>query len=320
MQNALLARAWYLQGLRDTDVVHSVYGFGMVNGGHYIREAMLHFTGALLLSAGTGLETRSEQQVALMKRFGATAIVGFADYIMKLAAVAREAAEPGHDIPIRMISGHLGQENRESLSVAWGGADVFDWYGVGDTGIVAAEGPERDGLWVWEDAQAVEILDPDSGHRLGEGERGNICVTCLYKTGIYPIIRFDTKDVSTLIPASGGSGPLAAYRRLAGFQGRSDNMVKLRGVNVYPTAIGAILAADPALSGEYICRLRRSEGRDAMVVEAETAAAGTDTEALRARTAERLRQKLGVGVDVILASPAGPRMRRRSTAVRSPFD
>ncbi len=306
VQNALLARAWYLQGLRDTDVVHSVYGFGMVNGGHYIREAMLHFTGALLLSAGTGLETRSEQQVALMKRFGATAMVGFADYVQKLAQVARDAGlAPGRDIPIRMISGHLGQESREAISDAWGGADVFDWYGVGDTGIVAAEGPERDGLWVWEDAQIVEILDPDNGASLSTGERGNICVTCLYKTGIYPIIRFDTKDVSTLLPASGGQGPLAAFRRLAGFQGRSDNMVKLRGVNVYPTAIGAILAEDQALSGEYVCRLRRSDGRDHMVVEAEMRPSVKRDEALQSGTAERLRQTLGVAVDVVLAEPGG---------------
>ena len=107
VQNALLARAYRLQGMADQDVVHSVYGFGMVNGGHYIREAILHFTRAMLLSAGTGLETRSEHQVELMRRFGATVIVGFADYILKLAAVAREKGlEPGYDIPIRMVSGH----------------------------------------------------------------------------------------------------------------------------------------------------------------------------------------------------------------------
>ena len=68
IQNLLLARAYLFQGLLPTDVVHSVYGFGMVNGGHYIREAILHYTNALLLSAGTGLETRSEQQVDLMRR------------------------------------------------------------------------------------------------------------------------------------------------------------------------------------------------------------------------------------------------------------
>ena len=91
IQNLLLARAYLLQGLRPDDVVHSVYGFGMVNGGHYIREAVLHWTECLLLPAGTGLETRSEQQVELMRTFGATVIVGFVDYVKRLAQVARDA-------------------------------------------------------------------------------------------------------------------------------------------------------------------------------------------------------------------------------------
>ena len=107
------------------------------------------------------------------------------------------------------------------------GVPTHDWYGVGDTGIVAAEGQERDGLHIWEDAHIVEILDPETGSRVSDGARGTICVTVLFKQDVYPIVRFDTKDVSTVLPGSGSAGlPL---RRLAGFQGRSDNMVKLRG-------------------------------------------------------------------------------------------
>ncbi|MEM8973944.1 MAG: phenylacetate--CoA ligase family protein, partial [Pseudomonadota bacterium] len=191
VQNALLARAYLLQGLGEQDVVHSVYGFGMVNGGHYIREAILHFTEAMLLPAGTGLETRSEQQVELMHRFGATAIVGFADYILKLSSVAREKnLLPGRDIPVRMISGHLSTDGHSAMAKAWPGAEVFDWYGVGDTGIIAAEGPDHDGLYIWEDAHVVEMLDIDSLVPVDDGERGNICVTVLFKNTIYPVIRF----------------------------------------------------------------------------------------------------------------------------------
>ena len=131
IQNLLLARAYLFQGLLPTDVVHSVYGFGMVNGGHYIREAILHYTNALLLSAGTGLETRSEQQVDFMRRYGVNVIVGFSDYIMKLAEVARKIGlEPGVDMKIRMISGHMAGDDGPSVSEAWGGAECFDWYGV----------------------------------------------------------------------------------------------------------------------------------------------------------------------------------------------
>jgi phenylacetate-CoA ligase len=301
IQNALIARAYLLQGMRPDDVVHSVYGFGMVNGGHYIRETILHYTDALLLPAGTGLETRSEQQVELMRRFGATVIVGFADYILKLAEVARAAGlEPGRDVKIRMISGHLGEDGGAAISAAWGGAETYDWYGVGDTGIIAAEGPDRSGLYIWEDAHLLEILDPDTGAPLADGERGNICDTVLFKDSVYPVIRFDTKDVSTVLPGQGGLG--FGLRRLAGFQGRSDNMVKLRGINVYPTGVAVILREMPELGGEYICRVDKLEGRDVMTVVCETEDANAG---LHDRVVALLRQRLGVGVEVELTGPGG---------------
>lgn len=301
VQNALLARAYLFQGMTEQDVVHSIYGFGMVNGGHYIREAVLHFTNAMLLPAGTGLETRSEQQVELMQRFGATVIVGFADFILKLAAVARDKGlEPGRDIPVRLISGHLSSDGHEAMARAWPGAAVYDWYGVGDTGIIAAEGPDHDGLYIWEDAHLVEILERDTLAPLDDGETGNICVTTLFKNTIYPIIRFNTNDVSTVLPGRGGIG--VNFRRLAGFQGRSDNMVKLRGINVYPTGIGAILNDIEGLNGEYVCRLVSRDGRDELIVVAEQQTVGAVAEA---QVAERLRQRLGVAVLVELTSPAG---------------
>ena len=301
VQNLLLARAYRLQGLRDDDVVHSVYGFGMVNGGHYIREAVLHFTRCLLLPAGTGLETRSEQQVDLLRTFGATVIVGFVDYIKRLAEVARaRGIEPGRDVRIRMISGHVGQEDRGALSAAWGGARVYDWYGVADTGIIAAEGPEQDGLYVWEDAHHVEIIDPDTRAPKPDGEAGNVCVTCLYKDGVYPIVRFDTSDVSSFVPGASSTG--MTFRRIRGFQGRSDQMIKLRGINVYPTAIGAHLGEHPAATGEFVCRAERRGTRDELTVVVEVRA-GAERPGVGDELRALLRQKLGVEVQVELAPP-----------------
>jgi len=302
VQNLLLARAYLLQGLRDDDVVHSVYGFGMVNGGHYIREAALHFTKALFLPAGTGLETRSEQQVELMRRFGVTVIVGFMDYVKKLAEVARERGlVPGRDLRIRMITGHLGADSREQVSEMWGGPAVFDWYGVGDTGIIAAEGPARDGLHVWEDAQYLEILDAETGVPVEDGTPGNMCTTVLFKDTVYPIVRFNTNDVSRILPASDASG--INFRRIPGFQGRSDNMVKLRGMNVYPTGIGAHLLELQGSTGEYVCRVERIGHREEMTVVVEVKA-GAERDAAAAETYRRLlRQKLGVEVAVELVGP-----------------
>ena len=302
VQNLLLARLYRWHGMRAGDVVHSVYGHGMINGGHYVREAVTHFTQALFCSAGTGIEMRSAQQVQLMKNMGATVIVGFADYIKKLADVAREnGLEPGRDIPVRMICGHLGRESRESLSAAWGGAQLYDWYGVGDTGAIAGQGPDQDGLYVMEDAQYLEILDVDSGAPVADGESGDMVVTCLYKDDIYPIIRFNTHDVTRVMTAPSSLG--LNLRRIEGFLGRSDNMVKIRGINVFPQAMAPVLEEHAAFAGEFICIATRDEaGRDDLAVHVEARGAPDDAQ-LAAAFAALLRLKLGVEMSVVLAAP-----------------
>jgi phenylacetate-CoA ligase len=300
IQNLLLARFYAIQGITEDDVIHSVYGHGMVNGGHYVREAFLHWVGAQFLSAGTGVETRSANQVMLMKEFGATVIVGFGDYIKKLSEVAREQGlEPGKDIPIRIISGHIGAESPASMGATWGGAQVYDWYGVGDTGAIAGEATDRAGLYVHEDAQYLEILDIETGQPVADGQPGDMVCTCLFKDDVFPIIRFNTHDVSQF---KTDNSPLGLkFRRIAGFLGRSDNMVKLRGINVYPTGIGAVLTENHSdLLSEYICEVNRDEGRDEMVVYIEaTGALDRPTTAYEAL----LRTRFGVEMGVKLAAP-----------------
>lgn len=295
--NLLVGRMYRWMGMQPDDVVQSVYGHGMINGGHYIREAVTHFTNALFLSAGTGIETRSASQVALMADFGVTVMVGFVDYIRKLAEVA-EAEGLFDRIRLRMIIGHLGTEDRASTEAAWHGARAFDWYGVGDTGSIAGEGPDRDGLYVWEDAQYLELLDVDDGRPVAVGETGDMVVTCLFKDDIAPCIRFNTHDITHEL--SGASATGMVFRRIAGFRGRSDNMVKLRGINLFPHAIGALIERRPDLTGEYICRVTRdpATGRDEMTVVIESRG-GTDA----AQLSVLLRQGLGVEVGVSLCSP-----------------
>lgn len=292
--NLLVGRMYRWMGLEPTDVVHSVYGHGMINGGHYIREAVTHFTNSVFLSAGTGIETRSVNQVRLMTDFGVTAIVGFVDYIRKLAETA-EAEGLFDKIAIRMIIGHLGTEDRASTEAAWHGAKAYDWYGVGDTGTIAGEGPERDGMYVWEDAQYLELLDIETGASVARGETGDMVVTCLYKDDIAPCIRFNTHDITHELD---GRGEIV-FKRIAGFKGRSDNMVKLRGINVFPHAIGAIIENRSDLTGEYVCHLRRDASqKDHMTVTLESRG-GTD----RGELADALRRGLGVEVDVELVAP-----------------
>ena len=295
--NLLVGRMYRWMGLQPSDVVHSVYGHGMINGGHYIREAVTHFTNSLFLSAGTGIETRSAAQVQLLADFGATVMVGFVDYIRKLADVAREAGLL-EQINLKMIIGHLGTEDRASTEAAWGGAKAYDWYGVGDTGSIAGEGPDRDGLYVWEDAQYLELLGVDDGLPVAHGKSGDMVVTCLFKDDIAPCIRFNTHDITHELD---GRGELA-FKRIAGFKGRSDNMVKLRGVNLFPHAIGALIENRADLTGEYICTVKRDPmtQRDDMVVLLESRG-GTDVSQVSAL----LRQGLNVDVGVELCAPGG---------------
>lgn len=293
-QNLLLARLYRLQGLQAGDVVHSVYGHGPINGGHYIREAVLHWTNATFVSAGTGIETRSVRQVELMRDFGASVIVGFADYLKRLAEVADEQGfAMGEDIRIRMVSGQMGREDKPSVSAAWGGATCYDWYGVGDTGAIAGEGPDQDGLYVMEDAHYLELVDIATGDAVPPGAEGDLVCTCLFKDDVYPVIRFNTHDVSR--ECTGTSALGFNLRRIEGFLGRSDNMVKIKGINVFPQAIGPLFQDIPEFLGEFVCRVTRA---GALVVVAEVTG-GNDRLVDRMRAT--LKNALGIEVGVELA-------------------
>jgi phenylacetate-CoA ligase len=274
--------------------MHSVYGHGLVNGGHYIREAATRYTEALMLTAGTGIETRSERQVAVMSQFGVTVLVGFADYLLKLSQVAADQnLKPGKDIPIRMIIGHVLDGGREALEAAWGGAKVYNWYGVADTGIVATEGPERDGMHVWEDANYLEIInseDPSSA-------MGDMVVTSLGKSDLAPLIRFNTHDLTSLHTTGTSDFP---FQKIVGLLGRSDNMVKLKGINVYPTAIGGMLQEVAGFTGEYVCRVENPGGVEKFTVVVELA---TTSDNSQESVKQLLAQKLGVTVEVELVAP-----------------
>ena len=140
-------------------------------------------------------------------------------------------------------------------------------------------------------------------------------MTTLFKDGVYPIVRFDTNDVSSFLAGSSDHG--LTFRRISGFQGRSDQMIKLRGINVYPTAIGIHLGGHPALTGEFVCRAERRGARDELTVVVEVRAGAARAE-LGPELTALLRQKLGVEVGVELVAPerhgAAHRDRRAAEA------
>ena len=304
VQALLVARIWRMQGLRSNDVIHSVYGHGMINGGHFVREAALHYTNSLFLSAGTGKETRSVTQIELMRDLRVTVIVGFVDYIRQLADTARSMGlEPGRDLPVRAIFGHVGRESREVLSRVWGGAEVYDWYGVADPGPIAAEAADRDGMYVMEDAQYLELVDEHGGRAINVADRpGDMVVTSLYRDDIYPLIRFNTHDLSAW--KSGRSSLGWSLQRTIGVLGRSDNMVKLRGINVYPLALAAILNDRSEFAGEYFCRAHRdASGRDELTVVVEVRDGAERAPQTAQAFAELLTRRAGVELRVELVAP-----------------
>ncbi|CAB4842255.1 unannotated protein [freshwater metagenome] len=298
VQNLLLGRTYRWLGVNADDVVHGVYGHGLINGGHYIRESIIRYTEATYISAGTGAETRSERQVELIKRFGATVLVGFSDYLLRLAEVVREQGlDPVKDLNVRMIIGHLPEGGRKKLEDAWGGVPAFNWYGVADTGILSTEGPERDGLYIWEDANFVEVLDSETHAPTPRGETGELVVTSLAKSDLAPLIRFNTHDLTALLPGHGSAN--MPFDRMAGLLGRSDNMVKLRGINVYPTALSAILVNIPGFSGEYFARLEKApSGSDHLVVVVEVR---EQSESIRLQIEDHLSATLGlkIGAEIV---------------------
>ena len=142
------------------------------------------------------------------------------------------------------------------------------------------------------------MLDVDTGAPVAAGEIGDMVCTCLYKDDVFPIIRFNTHDVTRELTDTAGDLP---FRRIEGFLGRSDNMVKLRGINIYPQGIGALIAAEfPDATGEFFCEVRRAGEREEMtaVIEARAGNAGLQ-EAMEAH----LRTRLGVAIGVRLVGP-----------------
>src|SRR4029078_1157199 len=173
-------------------------------------------------------------------------ILGFPSYLRHMALVARD--EMGIDprtLGIRVIGSHLGMEDRAKIEALWD-APVHDMYGTHESGMLAAECQERAGMHVQEDAFILEMADPETGRILPEGEKGTVYITTLYKYGA-PQIRFNVNDISAIAPGTCPCG--STLQRLPRIYGRNDNMVKLRGINVFPEAVGALAASDARTTG-----------------------------------------------------------------------
>ena len=291
-------RRFAMIGVRPGDMVLCAYSMGLGNGGMGPREALWFYSGAVGVMTGSGANTPTRRQIEIIKAWKVNVICGFPSYLRHMALIARdEMGIDPHSLGIRLIGTHLGMESAKPIEEAWG-APAFDMYGTHENGLVAVECKHQTGMHVMEDAFVLEIADPESGRILPAGEKGCVYITSLFKYGA-PQIRFNINDISafhTDDTCACGS----TMRRLMRIFGRNDGMVKLRGINVFPEAVGAAVVEDARTNGEYFCFVdRQGEAEiDQMDVWVEVSGEGVDRAQLRSDMERRMKEVLGVKVKV----------------------
>ena len=190
----LMARALYMQGLRPGDVVLNSWAYSTHNGAFAFDEALYRWLNCVVLTTGTGTVTSSRRQIELAQQYGANAILTTGDYLLHLAEVAREmGVDPKRDLKLTALP-NIG--DRALLEQTFG-ADNYASYGFHEVQWVATECPERQGLHIFEDAFVVQVVDPETGEALPDGELGSLVVTEIYKTGS-PQFRYDIMDLSLI--------------------------------------------------------------------------------------------------------------------------
>mgnify|MGYP001813660940 FL=1 len=294
----LTARALYQQGIRPGDVVGNAWADSTHNGAFSMDEALYRWLNCVVLTTGTGTVTSSRRQIELAMQYGATAILTTGDYLLRLAEVAREMGiDPKTDLKLCALP-NIG--DRALLEETFG-VPNYQSYGFHEVQWIATECPARQGLHIMEDAFILQVVDTDTGEPLPDGELGSLVVTELYKTGS-PQFRYNIMDLSFLYPrerCACGSW----LRRMGPFSGRGDNMVKLRGVNVWPEALGEIVTVHEDVTEDYFVRAIRQDNRDEMIVCVTSPAPAARHPEIQTALEKLLKDKIGVKFQVEVHPP-----------------
>ena len=283
------ARCYEYAGVTSEDRVQITPGYGLWTAGIGF-QAGCELLGAMAVPMGPG---NTEKQLQFMMDMQTTVFTATASYAL---LIAEEVENRGIKDKIRLrklITGseRAGEKIRKRIVDALG-VEYYDIYGLTEIygpgiGINCAHGH---GMHMWSDFVYVEIIDPDTGEVLPDGEWGEIVLTTLVKEGA-PLIRFRTHDLSRIIPGECACGH-NEHPRIDTITGRSDDMMKIHGVNVFPAQIEEVLAEFPELSSEYQIRLSHLDGRDTMRIYVETNGS-VDWEDLRRRVAKRVKHRIG---------------------------
>ncbi|MEU3413891.1 phenylacetate--CoA ligase PaaK [Streptomyces sp. NPDC006658] len=296
----LVARSIRAAGGRPGDVVHVAYGYGLFTGGlgaHYGAERL----GCTVVPASGGMTAR---QVRLILDLEPSVIMVTPSYMLTLLdEFERQGVDPrSTSLRVGVFGAEpwtepMRREIEERCAI-----DAVDIYGLSEVigpGVAQECAETKDGLHVWEDHFYPEIVDPVTGEVLPEGERGELVFTSLTKEAM-PIVRYRTRDLTRLLP-----GTARVFRRMERITGRSDDMVILRGVNLFPTQIEEIVLRTPGVAPHFQLRLTRQGRLDALTVRAEARPdAPAEVREAAARTiVAAVKDGIGVSVDVEIVEP-----------------
>ena len=301
----LMARTIAAAGGTSDDIVQNAYGYGLFTGGlgvHYGAERLGCTT--IPISGGN-----TKRQVQVLKDFGATVLACTPSYAVLIAETASEMGIDPRSLPLRagVFGAEPWSENMRRQIEELFGITAIDIYGLSEVlgPGVASECSCQCGLHVNEDHFIIEIVDPATLRPVPDGERGEVVFTTLTKEGI-PVLRYRTRDISRIVPGECACG--RTFRRMERVSGRTDDMLIIRGVNVFPSQIEQVLAGIPGVAPHYQVVLTKRGSMDHVEVHVEV---GPDVpfdeiktlEALRTRVAAEIASALAVSIAVRLVEP-----------------
>jgi phenylacetate-CoA ligase len=298
----VMARSLRAAGVRPGMMVHNAYGYGLFTGGlgaHYGAERL----GCTVVPISGGM---TERQVQLIQDFRPDAIMVTPSYMLALLDGFTKAGLDPRESSLKFgIFGAEPWTNGMRLEIEKTfGLDATDIYGLSEVigpGVAQECVETKDGLHIWEDHFYPEVIDPITGEVLPEGEKGELVFTSLTKEA-FPIIRYRTRDLTRLLPGTVRPG----MRRMEKVTGRSDDMIILRGVNLFPTQIEELLLATSWSSGHYQLELTRTGRMDDLTIHAEVrddVLNRVDTDRAARDLIRRVKANLGVSTNAVLHEP-----------------